>query len=1211
MRHIISDRDVRCLLFEMLERRQLLASLKGVVREDTAGIGRQDRQDSGLPDVFVYLDLNNDGHLGQSEPRTLTSADDLSTLNDESGQFAFEVPPGEYVVRQQLTRPDRSNGEFAPPYFLQTWPHSQEGHGNPLSSSMAQRVRDQQPVAYVLEFTGVIDGLAGDRLPPNWRHLVAGAELSASITYGFEFAPEFEVHPNVGGRRFRVVDDFEVRFSNPGATRGIAESARVDRQATSLTVFDGGQRMLIEVPLMAAPSLFLVVEAQLLPANTSRALPHGGEILPQRMRIVQGDPWFGETIISSTMTVHRWAGKYANRSGQHATLPRDEERSFDFWNTRDDDGDGLPNRWEEPAGGLDVNGDGTIDLSLAARGASPDHQDLFVEVDSMAGRTPARQLVPNWDLVGVTPTGTTLDEVIRSFYIAPVLNPDGESGIRLHIELDETDLPLQSFHRVDQPWYEFDQIASEHAGGNDRRQVDPNRPHVLAARQYVYRYSVFADRRANGSSGLAEVSGNQFFVTLGEWKHLTSDGTVQFGGTPQEQAGTFMHELGHTLGLHHGGDDDFNYKPNYLSVMNYHWQVPSRNEGWTLDYSRNELRPLDPLHLNETHPVSIAPRDEQRAVFVGPDDLRRVHVASPVDWNRDGDAVDTDVAAPIYRGYRHDRRGQGIAFDYYARDGALFDFALQGHLDWQLEPEDYYLADDLEFEDGIHVCDVPEHSVESCYEDTTDFFTLTVSPDTFEPNSNDNPILLPFVDWIAPFDLDLFTGAATGVFSLHNLDDYDPFLWQPPQSIRGQMRIQLTFDPLVLHPPEVLVLDELNHPVGIHRITAGLQSVDLELGELPANGVVRMLVKRRDMAFRPELETPLTVDPMEGLRYVLEIDAPRLESLHGTTWDGTSSSHGQPGDGQSWTDPRNWSVNGVPDVGPVAETAHGFPESVASSQITLATDTTVEMLQFASSQEICDPLCQHSLTVRSGVVDVFPWQVARIYADLTTSGLSISKKGQGTLFLDGQVPELRIYDGSVAGSPTIQGDLWVGRSAVLAPEAFVRVTQQANIAGTITIDVSGESNGVLEADTVRYTPSSALSVRAIEPIGPANSEVRRLVVRAEMVQIGSSDLSSVSRVFGSDRSDSETDRHAGFGVFVKAILSMHEALEVVLFQAGAGDANGDALFNSSDLIAVFQKGLYESEVPAGWFQGDWNHDGRFDSSDLIEAMQLGLYMPDA
>ena len=61
-----------------------------------------------------------------------------------------------------------------------------------------------------------------------------------------------------------------------------------------------------------------------------------------------------------------------------------------------------------------------------------------------------------------------------------------------------------------------------------------------------------------------------------------------------------MHELGHNLGLHHGGGDTTNGKPNYPSVMNYGLQfnnfVPHRR----LDYSRVLMPDLDESALTET-----------------------------------------------------------------------------------------------------------------------------------------------------------------------------------------------------------------------------------------------------------------------------------------------------------------------------------------------------------------------------------------------------------------------------------------------------------------------------------------------------------------------------------------------------------------------------------------------------------------------------------
>ena len=56
-----------------------------------------------------------------------------------------------------------------------------------------------------------------------------------------------------------------------------------------------------------------------------------------------------------------------------------------------------------------------------------------------------------------------------------------------------------------------------------------------------------------------------------------------------------------------------------------------------------------------------------------------------------------------------------------------------------------------------------------------------------------------------------------------------------------------------------------------------------------------------------------------------------------------------------------------------------------------------------------------------------------------------------------------------------------------------------------------------------------------------------------------------------------------------------------------GDANIDGEFNSSDFVAVFQSGKYETADQASWSEGDWNADGVFDSGDFVNAFQGGGY----
>ena len=63
-------------------------------------------------------------------------------------------------------------------------------------------------------------------------------------------------------------------------------------------------------------------------------------------------------------------------------------------------------------------------------------------------------------------------------------------------------------------------------------------------------------------------------------------------------------------------------------------------------------------------------------------------------------------------------------------------------------------------------------------------------------------------------------------------------------------------------------------------------------------------------------------------------------------------------------------------------------------------------------------------------------------------------------------------------------------------------------------------------------------------------------------------------------------------------------------QRPIGDSNGDGVFDSADLVTVFQAGRY-NRTPLGnttFQEGDWNADGSFDSRDFVFAFQFGTYL---
>jgi uncharacterized repeat protein (TIGR01451 family) len=347
----------------------------------------------------------------------------------------------------------------------------------------------------------------------------------------------------------------------------------------------------------------------------------------------------------------------------------------------DVDGDGLCDVWEDEGIDYDVDGDIDLPLNEPQFGAKMLVKDLFVEVDWMKDATHDQKPI-------------SLRSVTRAYRIAPVKNPDATiDGIRLHTMMSDSTwfnpwLQLTN-HPPDDP---SDNTRLEHIKLGDKPcgvgadvgffgdatdRTNANCMAILGAKRLVFRYCLFAwqiNHKINGKSkkknaGVAEIGGNDFAVTQAAWE-LTPASYFKSAGLPAVQPGaanyaqvlktaktrvqsaTYMHELGHTLSLLHGGMDGANYKPNYLSIMNYTFSkaalVPTRR----MDYSRKALASLNENSLNEpaglTPPPPLNPGDVYSTVYheingLGNNDdkLRRVRLVAgrPIDWT----GIDTDT----------------------------------------------------------------------------------------------------------------------------------------------------------------------------------------------------------------------------------------------------------------------------------------------------------------------------------------------------------------------------------------------------------------------------------------------------------------------------------------------------------------------------------------------------------------------------------------
>lgn len=171
----------------------------------------------------------------------------------------------------------------------------------------------------------------------------------------------------------------------------------------------------------------------------------------------------------------------------------------------------------------------------------------------------------------------------------------------------------------------------------------------------------------NTYTGIADFGGGDGAVSMGGFPNAAGEPI----GTDDQVASTFMHEIGHTLMLAHGGfKGNSNCNPNYLSIMNYTFQLrllANGAGGKDISYSTQALAPLDEFALAETNGLGAVPyKTAWYTPFGGVGTAATRHcdgsqitngaqmirvdgtsVAGGIDWDGDGSVENGTVAGDI------------------------------------------------------------------------------------------------------------------------------------------------------------------------------------------------------------------------------------------------------------------------------------------------------------------------------------------------------------------------------------------------------------------------------------------------------------------------------------------------------------------------------------------------------------------------------------
>lgn len=266
-------------------------------------------------------------------------------------------------------------------------------------------------------------------------------------------------------------------------------------------------------------------------------------------------------------------------------------------NNPDSDGDGIKDG-DEVLGTL--NG-----LDLPGMGTNPVRKDLLLEYDWFEDSIDCGSHDHR-------PTPTAIALVSTAFSDSPTGNPGADNGVNLISDYGQGGA-FTGGNLIN----DADGVIAGGVGGSDFTSYKA--ANFAANRNGYFRYVLLPHRynTNSGSSGQAEVVGDDLIVSLYCY------------GSNQNVANTIMHEVGHNLGLLHGGNENCNHKPNYNSVMNYDYQFPGIDNNCTppgngvLSYSVGDRISLTESNLNENNGTC------------GP--------GNPWDWNNNGSLENTSI----------------------------------------------------------------------------------------------------------------------------------------------------------------------------------------------------------------------------------------------------------------------------------------------------------------------------------------------------------------------------------------------------------------------------------------------------------------------------------------------------------------------------------------------------------------------------------------